>query len=365
MKGFPLAFTSAFLLVFAGSTAGALPRFATLSGTKCSSCHVDPAGSGMRQAFGLQYGRENLPVPAWSSGTGIEDVSNVIANFLSVGADFRTLYYVVQRPSAPPLSSFYQMQGDLYLDFALARRVSVYFNKGLYNGFQAFGLLTILPARGFIKAGKFVPNFGTRLDDHTAFIRRLTGFTPEDASNRYEKTGMEIGLSPGPLTFTAGVYNSLGNDAQAGTAKAYLGRVEGMFSFTDKFNLGLGANAFTTRTVAGTKEDLYGAFGSCNIGKLVVFGEVDYLHTPALRTTGFISYVEMDYPLVTGLDLKLAYDFYDPSIDLKSGANSRYTVGVEFFPLPGVEVRPLYRFVRETPVEVRNNEFDIVLHCYI
>jgi len=69
MKGFPLAFTSAFLLVFAGSTAGALPRFATLSGTKCSSCHVDPAGSGMRQAFGLQYGRENLPVPAWSSGT--------------------------------------------------------------------------------------------------------------------------------------------------------------------------------------------------------------------------------------------------------------------------------------------------------
>ena len=66
-----------------------------------------------------------------------------------------------------------------------------------------------------------------------------------------------------------------------------------------------------------------------------------------------------------GLDLKLAYDFYDPSIDLKSGANSRYTAGVEFFPLPGVEVRPLYRFVRETPVEVRNNEFDIVLHCYI
>ncbi len=79
--------------------------------------------------------------------------------------------------------------------------------------------------------------------------------------------------------------------------------------------------------------------------------------------TAFISYVEADYPIVTGVDLKVAYDFYDPDIDHKTGAASRYSFGVEFFPLPGVELRPIYRAVDGDVIGIKN-EFDMLLHLY-
>ena len=58
-----LQITLATLLISAPSPS--LPRFASRTGAKCQSCHVDPSGGEMRQAFGVQYGRDDLPVPAW------------------------------------------------------------------------------------------------------------------------------------------------------------------------------------------------------------------------------------------------------------------------------------------------------------
>lgn len=344
----------------------ALPRFSIRTGMRCQSCHVNPTGAGMRQAFGVEYGREKLPVSEWTKDFEVEDVSNVIANFLGVGADFRTLFYTIQLPDGTSTNTFYEMQGDLYINFRVARKVSVYLNKGLYKGFEAFGLLNILPASGWIKVGKFVPNFGTRLDDHTAFIRRQTGFTPEDPNNRYERTGLEAGISPGPLTVSGGIYNSV-NDDFAGDSKAFLGRAEGLFHVGEKVNFGLGGDIFVTKTAAGLDRSLYGGLGSISLFNLAIFGEADYIKTknPTGTVTGFVSYVEADYPIIQGVDLKVAYDFFDPDINLKTGSTSRYSFGFEFFPIQGVEVRPVYRLIKDKPVELHNDEFHLLVHFYI
>ena len=95
---------------------------------------------------------------------------------LGVGADLRTLYMVRSIPdssgtSARTENSFWQMQGDLYLNFRISKKVALYLKKGLYSGFEAFGLLQILPLNGHVKVGKFVPNYGMRMDDHTTFVR--------------------------------------------------------------------------------------------------------------------------------------------------------------------------------------------------
>jgi hypothetical protein len=50
---------------------------------------------------------------------------------------------------------------------------------------------------------------------------------------------------------------------------------------------------------------------------------------------------------------------------VKSGSTSRYSIGAEFFPIGGVEVRPVYRFIIEDPVDVKNNEFDVLFHIYL
>jgi len=57
------------------------------------------------------------------------------------------------------------------------------------------------------------------------------------------------------------------------------------------------------------------------------------------------------------VDLKVGYDFYDSDIDLKSGSVSRYSIGLEFFPIAGVEVRPVYRIVKTIPRTSRTTNF--------
>ena len=356
-------------MFFLLSDASALPRFAARTGAKCQSCHIDPAGGGMRQAFGAQYGREKLPVPAWSNSFGLEDFSTLLTNFIGVGADFRTLYFYQQLPDtsgSANRNAFFQMQGDLYLNFRLAKKVSVYLNKGLYSGFEAFGLMNILPANGHIKVGKFLPDFGTRMDDHTAFIRTMTGFSPEQG--RPELTGAEVGIAPGRFSVVGGVYNATdGFAGSGGSNKALLGRAEGMFDLGEEFHLGLGGDIFTRENEFGARNTLYGGFWSVSYQTVVLLGEVDYIRSSGNNATitGLVSYVEGSWLVTPGIDLKLAYDFYDPNIDYKTGSQSRVSVGCEFFPIEGVEVRPMYRFKIEKPTDLRNDEFDLLLHFYL
>jgi hypothetical protein len=357
-----------FLIV---DVASALPRFSSRTGARCQSCHVNPSGAGMRQPFGVQYGRDKLPVPEWSEELALDDFSTQLTDFVSIGADFRTLFFYRQIPdtgSSSPSNSnaFFQMQGDVYMQFRLARKVSIYIDKGIYSGLEIFGLLNLLPANGFIKVGKFVPNYGTKLDDHTTFIREATGFSPE--RGRPELTGVEMGIHPGPLSITGGLYNaSDGFGAGTGNNKAVLGRAEGLFKLDQNMFLGLGANVFSRRGPAGVRTTLIGGMGSFSYETFTIFGEVDLIKTKTGSATvdGLVTYIEASYMVTPGLDLKLAYDFYDPDKDLKTGAVSRYSIGFEFFPISGVEVRPIYRIVKEDPVDVKSDEFHVIVHFYL
>ena len=53
-------------LLLGGVAAQALPRFAAETGAKCQSCHINPSGGGMRNAFGAQSppGRK---IPDWKT----------------------------------------------------------------------------------------------------------------------------------------------------------------------------------------------------------------------------------------------------------------------------------------------------------
>lgn len=361
---------TAVMAVFLAGTAGALPRFSAKTGSKCQSCHVNPSGGGMRQAFGAQYGREELPVPGWSEGLEIEDVTTALTNALGVGADFRTLFVARSVPDSTGAATrtenaFWQMQGDLYLNFRISRKVHLYLKKGLYSGFEVFGALHVLPMNGHVKVGKFVPDYGLKLDDHTAFIRTYTGFSP--ATGRPEITGLEAALSPGPARIAAGFYNATDAFGGGDSRKAFLGRAEGLFGVGGDAHLGIGANVFHRESASGLSTTLLGSFGSFGVGGLTILGEVDLIRQKAGGTTvsGLVAFGEADYTLVDGLDLKFMYDFYDPDRDKRSGAVSRFSVGFEFFPLSGVEVRPLYRIVKDEPQDIANNEVHILFHLYL
>jgi len=358
-------FSIVILIAFViSSSALALPRFAARTGAKCQSCHVNPTGAEMRQTFGVQYGRDQLPIPEWSKDFEMEDFSNLLTNVLGVGADFRTLYFS-RKQDTLRTNGFFEMQGDIYLNFKVAKKISMFINKGLYSGFEIFGLLHILPAEGYIKIGKFIPAFGTKIDDHTTYIRMYTGFSPEFV--RPERTGAEVAVSPGPFTVIGGFYNAAdGFGAAQGKEKAFLGRGEGIFKLNDDTHFGLGADIYQWQTLGGFSTSLIGGMGSFSYKNYTVFGEVDQIKNNGLSgVTGIVAYVEGDFMVTQGVDLKVAYDFYDPDKDVKSGSLSRYSFGVEFFPISGVEVRPMYRIIKSEPVDKKDNEFDLIIHFYL
>ena len=346
-------------------TAAALPRFASRTGAKCQSCHINPSGGGMRQVFGVQYGRDELPVPTWSEEFGLDDFSTKLSDFVSIGADFRTLFFYQEKTEA---NAFFQMQGNIYTNFRIAKKVNMYLSKGLYSGFEVFGLLNILPADGFVKVGKFIPNYGLKMDDHRFFIRQETGFSPE--RGRAELAGGEIGLSPGHVTVTGGLYNSseIGSTPTGNRNKALLGKVEGILPLEGGVNIGLGGNVFTRRNIQDLRTTVFGGYGSFSFKNITVLAEGDFIRNTGpgatKDSTGVVMFVECDYVVTPGLDLKVAFDYFDPDKDLKSGSVSRFSFGFEFFPITGVEVRPIYRVVDNKKATFEANEFDLLVHFY-
>jgi hypothetical protein len=349
------------LAVLANETVIALPRFASRTGTKCQSCHINPSGGGMRQAFGQQYGRETLPVPTWSSGLELEEFTTKLSEFVSVGADMRTLFFVQQTPGGDR-NDIFLMQADLYLNLKVAQKFSLYFSRGLRERYDAFGLLNVLPANGHFKFGKFDPNYGMKTDDHRAYIREKSGFSQQFP---IEYIGGEIAVSPGAVTITAGMYNS----PSRVSGPTMLGRVEGVFKASEDVNIWLGGNVFTKKALPNMRNTLLGGFGAVSYKDFTVVGEVDLIRNTGLGTTkdstGIATHVEVDFVVTPGLDVKAAWDFFDPDKDLKTGSVSRYSVGFEFFPIQGFEVRPVYRFVVDDPTNIKNNEFQFLVHFFL
>jgi hypothetical protein len=369
-----------FLLTFIANNADALPKFATRQGAKCQSCHINPTGKGMRSTFGSTYGREELTMSTFKEETDIEEYSPMLNDYFTVGMDYRTLFYYREQNST---SSFFQMQGDLYLDLRLNKKFRIYFDKGLYSGFEVFGLAKVLPMEGYIKIGNFVPSYGLKMDDHNLLIRSGAFFPLNPAIASYpgglgfgqgaEDTGLELGFSPGFLTVNVGVFNGK-RGGLAGTGgtknKAVVVRADANMQ-TDLVNFNVGGSFYNQpNSAAPGKTQIMGGFGVISLdNNLTIQGEYDILTTynAALdkEVSGNILYGELNYLITSGIDLKLGYEFYDPNLDMKDGSITRFTVGAEIFPLTGVEVRPLYRINQEKPTDLKNNELHVMFHFYL
>src|SRR5262249_41128140 len=87
----------------------------------------------------------------------------------------------------------------LYGDFNLNGGVTDREGFGLIRGF--------LPYDTYVKAGRFFPTFGLRVQDDAAFVRSQTGFTFDTPDE-----GAEVGIAPGPFFIAADVLNGPGGD---------------------------------------------------------------------------------------------------------------------------------------------------------
>ena len=366
----------------------ALPRFAVRSGAKCQSCHVNPTGGGMRNFYGsTTYGRETLPIKSWQEEFALDDFSTQLSDFFSYGIDFRFLYfYQKQGTTLASRSSFFPMQADVYTNLKLSKKISIYANPAFgttIERYEIFGIANVLPLSGYVKLGRMTPSYGLRLDDHTTYVREATPFR----NNLGQDAGIEIGLAPGPITLMGAVLNGSGGDRASDKPRAILSRVSAQFA-AGPVNILLGGSTYNNVSNIDDRINMLGGFAVLSLdGNLTLIADVERIKgnsrtmkVNSQRTTGsgsfkifndgkdleqLATYVEANYVLVQGVDFKAAYDFFDPDTKLTTGAVTRYTFGFEFFPMSGVEVRPLYRYTKDTVLGLTANEMHVMFHFYL
>ena len=319
----------------------ALPRYGARYEQTCALCHVNPTGGGMRTRYAAEElaPRELALSPA--KPEALEALDTRLSKHVTVGADFRELY--VGSDDRDHRQDFFQMQGDVYLAFQLDSTSTLYFDRGLSNTYELFGLHYPEPWL-YVKAGRFVPAYGWKFDDHTHSVREDLGFGPPGNSD----VGLEVGVLRGPLDLQLGLSN--GNP---GAIQANDGSLSGTGSVLYRFRGGplavaAGASGIYRRG-AFSKLDLMGLRGSLSLPNLTWLGEVDRMRRESPQApvlVGLSTSHELSWALRQGLELLVTYDFYDEDVDLESGARRRYGGGLFLMPRPYFSIEALYRTTR-------------------
>jgi hypothetical protein len=356
----------------------ALPRFALGVGGTCIDCHVNPTGGGMRNSSGWSYGKNVLPLV---SPRKEFEMNNKIAENIGLGLDFRG-QLLVQTTDSTTKADFHRMSAAFYSSINLSEEINVYarydFLQSIWEGYVT---AHILPNNSYIKGGSFTPNYGIRIDDHTAYTRggdmgvlfSTGGRRGLIYSPTYVEQGVELGAYLSDFAFLTA---SVGNPGRRLFAAdpSYTANLQIVHSISDVFNFMAGGSFANFKDPRGFHPvtfsqlfqniNMYGGYAGISFGRFVLLAQYD-IAKDLVKTdsTANALMIEASYRIVKGLDAIVRYDRFDPNKDAEKDDVSRLIIGLEFFPYSFLEIRPQYRIQMEQP-KVKNDSFLIHAHIY-
>jgi hypothetical protein len=365
---------AALLALLLPTTTRALPRFALLTGTRCSACHYNPTGGGMRTELGWSAMNRVGAIDPDSIGLGalFAGESNSMADGLfTLGFDTRLQSAKIGRPPNEH-RMIIPMQLAPYVAVAPLDWLTAYgsynVGKARYAGQTEFDAALLLQP-GYtlpsLKMGYIQPSVGIRNDDHTMFIRREIAMnaTPLLPPN-YNEVGAELNYEGVRwLTLNAGIF-SAHNLSQADptvdeSKPSYLARVQLWPQWLDEgINGQIGASYF------GNGEFMmvngFGGFGLAD--KATFYVEGMYSRNASERQIRNWT-IQGSYQLREWLALEWRYEWgqtEDPVFGLFH-ANA-LVGGLQIFPLPSLELRPEYRYMDNE--EYRMGQWTVQLHLF-
>jgi hypothetical protein len=219
----PAVALAALSLLLGASVLGAEPMFLSKQYSRCTSCHYSPTGGGLLTPYGRSLSRQELSTtgrsdpsaPAPPEGKGEESfLWGALGNRLgpvSLGVDLRPsiLGLDVGGPTSSHRSLL--MTADLlaawhghgFTAYAeVGRKPPIgQDNAGIYS-YEHWVAYQSPRGLGF-RVGRFLPAYGIRLADHTAFTRSLLGFDKYDqvyaleVSHSGDKHLLQASVGPG------------------------------------------------------------------------------------------------------------------------------------------------------------------------
>jgi hypothetical protein len=390
-----------FLVLFTCSLSYSYPKFAAYTGAKCLDCHVNPTGGGMRNPGGVGYSKNKLFFKFLEKQNKTTQIETQITKGISMGADMRMIFIDDETGDGQPnFNTFFQMQGDLYVNAEVNDYISLMIAPGLYipntygpnplpTKYEIYGMVSNLPAGLYLKAGRFIPNFGIKIPEHRAYNRQFNDLYTPYASD----AGLEIGISPSFFTLTAGLSN--------GTSRNKNGQINNSFDFDNqkqftasgdfrwahkkrKYTFGLGGSFMTNPFKYDPANNINAlrqmAAGFLSIGlfeRVAIMGELAYNRldirdSVSTRSDIRTIFGEIDIKVADGFELKFQYENFDNALGIKNSPTERkrYSAGAVFYPLTGLEVESIFRIVKnglgdpETIEDFKDNEFQTTFKFY-
>jgi len=364
MKNIKLFFSILIFLFFANEYF-ALPRYSLKLGDRCESCHVNPTGGNMRNLNGWHFGKNLLGM--YTPHDKEFKLTPLLNDNISFGLDYRTQYLYSQEKKK---SDFQEMTGSIYANVELGNKIDVFARYDFINFiWEGYAIAKILPNNGYIKAGTFQPNYGIRIDDHTAYTRGGDFFLLFTGGARqgllydpfYRETGVEVGLNFSDFsnfTFSAGKNSSATTFREDLT---YTTRLE----FTPRIGeLGLLFGGSAAVAHLPRKATLMGGFAGIGYDSFSLIAQYDIAENlRAADTKSNVMMIEAAYQITGGLEVIVRFDKIDPNDSVDDDEISRLVVGFEYFPYSFIEIRPQYRFQFEE-TDIDNNSFALQFHFW-
>ena len=355
----------------------ALPRFSLRGGTgDCIDCHVNPTGGNMRNRSGWSFGKNSL---AMISPRDDFEMSNRIGDNIQFGFDFRG-QGLLQLGEERKRIDFQRMTGTIYTNVDISEDISVFarydFVQQIWEG---YAIAHILPNNSYIKGGTFQPNYGIRVDDHTAYTRGGDLgllFTVQSKTGliydpRYTESGAEVGIYISDFgLLTASVGNPRSSPFIPGTDPTYTADLKIAPWVSDDIGLFFGGSFAAFRGALPPfftqypPVKMFGGYAGIGIGNFTLMGEYDIANDLLfIDSSSTAIMVEAAYQIVKGLEAVVRYDMFDPNSDVDKDQLSRLIIGFEFFPYSFVEIRPQFRIQMEE-ADIENNAAVLQLHLW-
>jgi hypothetical protein len=344
------------LLLASANKASAEPYLAVFTGLKCTQCHVNPTGGGLRTQFGALYSQYQLPMNHLD--TGGENWTGDVGKFLRVGADLRFQWSVTHEPNTKTVDGFSMEQTRVYLEGnVIPERLIVYIDEQVAPGGalnrEAYGLYWSSAHDWYVKAGQMYLPFGFRLQDQTAFVQQVSGInmtTPDQ--------GLEFGWLGGPWDVQANVSNGTAGGPSTGQGKQYTLQA----SFVQPlWRLGVAAS---DNDAAGGHREIFGVFAGLHTGIIAWLAEADMVQSkppvPLIpgasitRSGAFL--VEANVQPLRGNNIKLTFEYLDPNADVHNNGQNRWSLLYELTPIQFVQLRAGVRRYQGIPQSSLQNQ---------
>ncbi len=322
------------LLYFAANAAHAEPYLAVQLGLKCSQCHVNPTGGGLRTAFGDIFAQTVLPAQHLDSV--LDNWTGQVGQYIRVGGDLRFDASVTQVPHAHSVQQFALEQTRVYFEAdVIANRLLAYVDEQIAPGGalnrEAYLMYWGATHDWYLKAGQMYLPFGLRLQDQTAFIFTATGInmtTPDQ--------GVEFGWERGHWDAQIAVSNGTAGGAVSGAGKQSSGQLAFVAS---RWRMGLAANR--NDQPAGAKS-AYGIFAGLRTGPIAWLGQADITDDRSIAAgqgKQLAGLLEANWMVARGNNVKVTAEFLNPNRAVANGEQTRWSLIYELSPVQFVQIR--------------------------